>query len=173
MSDEENCYRSGLAKAFGSSSLMCYNSVQLASRQYFVKHCILDLKALKEVWAEISADIDFMHNARGIQDFKSRCSTSMTKWEAKGIDKATSWINKKGIRHNFILNSKKEWLTARPEWYRGASESLATTNNQCERSIRVAKVNFRQGVHSVTALIKFVLELVRFDSTKTWSDHLR
>ena len=98
----------------------------------------------------------------------------MTRWREKGIDKITSWTDKKGIQHNFILNFETEWVHSTPEWYRGAAKTaLATTNIQCENHVKFTRIDFGHCLQSVTALIKFLLTQIEFESKREWSEHPR
>ena len=153
---------------------MCYFHLKQACRKYIFAHCSHKTKGCDEFWNEITKDIEILHNAQGIQDFNSRCRTIMTRWKEKDIDKITSWPDKKGIHHDFLLNFATEWLKARPVWYWGAAEAaLATTNNQCENCVKLTRIDFGRCVQSATALVKFLLKQVEFESRREWSDHPR
>jgi hypothetical protein len=165
MTDAETAYARGLAEACHSSPLMCWFHVKKACKDYLAKRFRGTATEHTALWADVSTDLDWAHDAWHEIDFQGRCETITMKWTQSGIADATAWKDPSGGTHTFVSYFQGQWQKQCATWYFGASDFAGpTTNNACERAVRVARSDAGGVVGSVGATLEFMLAQASFES---------
>jgi hypothetical protein len=172
MADGEEAYRSAFRQVFKATNLMCFFHVKQAAKDNMWKHLPGNQATKEKTWDSVAADIDLIHGAMCLSDFKSRCEAVRSKWASEQLPEATTWSDKQGRSYNFVDSFFLQWEVNAPEWYLGASATALTTNNACEACIKNTRNDAGNVVGSIGEVLVFLLKQVEhvssnvFDPTK-------